>query len=760
MKTNFKIFLYISTFVSTTLLASNKLHLVTNGKSDYKIVISSSASYWDSLSASELKKYIFEISGAIIPIFNDESPILQREIIIGKNKHSTNVDTSGIKYDGFIIKTENEKLYFIGGKRKGTLNAIYTFLERFLGCRMYSSTFKKIPSQKTITLPSINILENPAFEYRDIYYYETSNDEYCRWHKLVDSEDKKIWGLFVHTFQTLLPADQYFEKHPEYFALRGNIRVPEQLCLSNPDVLKIVIENLKKRMAENPDAKIWSVSQNDNYSFCQCKECSRIDSIENSPSGSIINFVNKIAKEFPDKIISTLAYQYSRKPPVNIKPEKNVNIMLCTIECYRTKPLNDKSDSTNSSFIEDFKGWTGLTNNIFLWDYVVQFSNLISPFPNFHILQPNIQLFAKHKIKMMFQQGAGKRNATEFGELRTYLIAKLLWNPYVNIDSVMNDFLYGYYGKAGKFIREYIDLMQNALIKSGHNLWIYSNPVEQMKYFLTPELMKRYQDIFDRAEKSVMNQKDFLRRIKIARLPLIYAELEQAKATAHIKNKLVIKKANNKYEPNPYIFNLLNQFEKTTAPLKDVFLNESGLTPEKYISSYKSIVSKTMYNPLALNKPVKFLKIPDWDKYPANREKSLTDGIRGDEDHKFNWTGFEGNDMEVIVDLQKITVVKKVSIAFLQNVFSWIFLPEKIEVSYSEDGINFLPVKEIINTTPATKDELKSPIFAFIKNFVIEFEPMNVRYIKIFAKSVKTCPQWHPGYPDKAWIFTDEIVIE
>jgi len=754
---NYKIF---STYflISMILYAqTEKLNLTLNGKSEYQIVLSDSASYWDSLAAKELKKYIEKISGAIIPIVSDNQPLQTKEIIIGKNNRSVHIDKSPIKYDGFIIKTEGEKLYFIGGKEKGTLNAVYSFLEKYLNCRMYSASVQIIPYQTTIILPQINTLENPVFEYRDIHYYETTNDEYCRWHKLVDSHDKKQWGMFVHTFQTLVPPDKYFDSHPEYFALRGNIRVREQLCLSNPEVLKIVINELRRRMTENPQAKIWSVSQNDNYSYCQCPECRKIDEQEGSPSGSIINFVNKIAREFPDKIISTLAYQYSRKPPKNIKPEKNVNIMLCSIECNRTKPLD--VDSNSAAFVNDLIEWSKITNNIFLWDYVVQFSNLISPFPNFQVLQPNIQLFAKHNIKMMFQQGAGHCNVTEFGELRTYLIAKLLWNPNINVDSVMNDFLYGYYGPAGKYIREYIDLMRNELIKSGHDLWIYSNPVVQMNYFLTPELMKIYKKIFDEAENSVRDQEDFLKRVKIARLPLIFAELEQAKATAKDNNILVIKKNKNKYETNPFIISLLNEFENTIKDLDNVFIHEHGLTAEIYISRYKSILSKTMYNPIALNKPVTFLTEPNW-KYLANGKKSLTDGLRGDEDHFFNWVGYEGNDMEVIVDLQKIQTIRKISIAFLQNVFSWIFLPEKVEISISKDGNNFNTISVIPNTISATRKELEAPIYAFIKDFTCQFNPVKTRFVKIKATSIKTCPRWHPGYPEKAWIFTDEIVIE
>jgi hypothetical protein len=753
IKILYKAFLF-SIFVLINIHAqTDKINLVNNHKSKYKIVISGLASRWDSLAASELKNYLQKISGVAIPISDDSSPSQSKEIIIGRNNRTKDIDTSSIKADGFIIKTVDDKIYFMGGGRKGTLNSVYSFLEKYLGCKMYSAEIQIIPKQRSIILPQIDVVENPAFEYRDISYYENTKDEYCHWHKLVDSEDKNIWGMFVHTFQSLLPESQYFEEHPEYFALRGDIRVPEELCLSNPDVFKIVVDELKKRMAEHPEAKIWSVSQNDNETFCQCPECRKIDEQEDSPSGSIIIFVNKIAREFPDKIISTLAYRYSRKAPKYIKPEKNVNIMLCSIECYRTKPLD--ADTTSAGFVNDLIDWSKLTNNIFLWDYVVQFSNLVSPFPNFQVLQPNIQLFAKHKIKMMFQQGAGERNATEFGELRTYLIAKLLWNPNINVDSVMNDFLSGYYGAAGKYLNEYIGLMQNELIKSNHQLWIYSNPIDQQKDFLTPELMKKYNSLFDKAEQSVIKRKDFLQRVKIARLPIMYAMLEQAK----ISSGLVIKKGENKFETNPQIISLLNNFSSVTKYLDYVFLNEKGLTPEKYISRYKTMLSKTMQNPLGLNMPVQFLTLPNW-KYPANGEKSLTDGICGDEDHLFNWVGFEGNDMEVVVDLQKNKFVKKVSADFIQNVFSWIFLPEQFEVSISNDGKVFKTVSTIKNTVPVTKEELASPIFAFIKNFSCGFEPVQTRYIKVKAMNMSICPRWHPGYPLKAWIFTDEIVIE
>jgi hypothetical protein len=731
--------------------------IVSDGESDYSIVISRTASHRDSLAATEFQKYIELISGVRIQILNDSSPNSQFEIVIGKNERSKNIDVSDLRYDGYKIKTVGHKIYFLGTGTKGVLNAIYTFLEKYLDCRMYSYDKPLIPERKTIELPSIDLTDNPVFEYRDISYSQSRQDKYCHWHKLTDSGDRKAWGMFVHTFQTLLPPQKYFADHPEYFALRGNIRVPEEPCLSNPEVLKIMTDELRKRIRKNPSAKYWSVSQNDNFSYCQCPDCSKIDKYEESPAGSVIHFVNKIAKGFPDKIISTLAYQYSRKAPKHVIPEKNVNIMLCTIECYRTKPLAD--DTSNTGFLEDLKNWSRLTNNILIWDYVVQFSNLISPFPNFQVLQPNIQLFAKYGVKMMFQQGAGGNRATEFGELRTYLIAKLLWNPNINFDSTLNDFLNGYYGKAGIYIREYIDLMQKELLKSGARLWIYSNPVEEMTSFLTPDLLDKYNGIFDNAELALTTDPLFLERVRIAGLPLIYAMLEQAKIIREGEKGLFIKKSETEYEINPRIDSLLKYFWAPIAKTNNVFVNEKSLSAEKFIDRYKTMLSKSMYNPLGLGKPVQFITKPNW-KYPANGEKSLTDGFRGDEDYLYNWVGYEGNDMEVIVDLQKTSTIKKVSVDFLQNVFSWIFLPEEMEVSISDDGKDFKVESVVKNTTPPTKEELASPIYTFIKNFSCQFTQVKARYIKVKAINMKICPRWHPGYPDKAWIFTDEIVIE
>jgi len=134
--------------------------------------------------------------------------------------------------------------------------------------------------------------------------------------------------------------------------------------------------------------------------------------------------------------------------------------------------------------------------------------------------------------------------------------------------------------------------------------------------------------------------------------------------------------------------------------------------------------------------------------------RALTDGLRGIDDYHFNWLGFEGKDLEAIIDLGKETTVKEISADFLQDIQSWVFLPKSFTAYYSTDGEELTKIGTVENITPDNKTG------AFIQSFSIEAEHIKARYIRIRAESMKTCPAWHIGSGEKSWIFTDEIVVK
>lgn len=728
----------------------NSLELVRNGHSAYRIALSGKASEIDKKAAGELQKYLNEISGVSLPIITAPDHSGDSLIWVGSAGHvqdfPARLDWENFEDAGFCIRTEGTNLIIAGGKVKGSLYGVYSFLEKYLGCRKFSPTVEVIPKRKTITLHPIDDTQVPALKSRRELFYEPG---YADWLKLESYTDN--WGLFVHTFSTLVPPEEYFKDHPEYFSKGPSGRVPDaQLCLTNPDVLTIVIKALKKRIQENPESQFWSVSQNDTFGPCECDECKKINDEEGSPSGSLLAFINKVADEFPDKTISTLAYEYSRAAPKHIKPRKNVNIMLCSIECNRSRSI--EADTGSRSFVKDVVDWTNLTSNIFLWDYVVQFSNYVSPFPNFRVLQPNIRFFVKHGITSVFEEGNSALEG-EFVELRSYLIAKLLWNPDLNVDSVINDFLKGYYGKAAPYLRRYIDTMHDALELSGENLSIYGSPLPSKTGYLSPKFMKKYVQLFDQAEAAVRHEPVILERVQAARLPLQFAQIEQAKAYGVGERGFYTVSKDGTSKVRPAISALLQTFVERCKRAGIHCLVEGGLPPDQYLERTEQRMKVTSKKHLAMFKPVT-LTTPAHPRYRNGDGGALTDGLKGWEDFHMNWLGWQGEDMEAVIDLGRPAKISTISTDFLQNGDASIFLPLDVEYAVSDDGRNYRQVALVKNEVSERKEG------AFIHSFSKGITQQRARYIRVKASNMKTCPPWHRGAGGPAWIFADEIVVE
>jgi len=738
------------------LRCENKLDitLVNNGHCDYQIVISPSANEIEQRAAAEFQKYIGEISATILPIVTDSSKEAEFEVLIGRSNRIQKLlpgfNFSSLEDDGFIVKTKEKKLIILGGKRKGTLYGVYSFLEHYLGCRKYSAKVSYIPTLKSITIHNSDDTQVPFIKHREAHFPDPFVQEYADWHKLHSRFDRQeAWGFWVHTFGRLVPSGEYFETHPEYFTLLGGKRIPNgQLCLTNPGVYPILVEALKKFMEEKPGAHYWSVSQNDNYNECQCENCLKLKEKYRASSGRILDFVNRVAREFPEKTISTLAYQYSRSAPQGIKPDKNVNIMLCSIECNRSEPL--ATDPRSESFRKDIIDWGKLTDNILMWDYVVQFRNLVSPFPNLRVLQPNIKFFVDNNVRMMFQQGCGG-NIGEFCELRAYLITKLLWNPDADVNAIMDDFLNGYYGAAGKFIRKYIDIMHDALEQSGDSLYIYGYPYDAIDSYLTPELIKTYSAIFDHAEQAVSDQAELLERVKIARLPLEFAILDISLRNVN-DDMTYFDKTGDDWKVKPDMRQRLNNFVDLANKAGIKRLEEHGTSPGEYQKSIEQQLRVSVKGNLAFGKPVK-LNTQYSEKYPVGGGTALTDGLHGPNDYHCNWLGFEDEHLEAIIDLGEVQEISRIKTTFLQQWYAWIWLPLKVEFYLSENGENFELLASIKNTVPDTEPE------AFTKEFNVEATGKTARYIKVFAESRLKCPDWHIGAGGKGWIFIDEIAV-
>lgn len=718
--------------------------LVKEGKPMSRIVVASDSKN-DRSAAVLLNDFVGRISGCTLPIVQDaKAKPRKNDIVIGDRSVVRLADevqkASLLKEDGFLLSSKDGILKIVGGGDKGSIYGVVTLLEKYLGVDYWGENEYSLTKTKTLTLPVISTFENPTFSYRQTGCYAARKDSiYKLWYRMEEPEEVFAAGLWVHTFDKLLPSDVYGKTHPEYYSYFKGKRHPgkaSQWCLTNPDVFEIVAKRVDSIFKANPDKHIISISQNDgNYTNCTCDNCKAIDDREGALSGSLIWFLNKLAARFPDKEFSTLAYLYTMNPPAHIKPLPNVNIMLCDIDCEREVSLTE--NRSGQQFVKAMKGWAAITNNIFVWDYGINFDGYLSPFPNFHILQDNIQLFRDHHATMHHSQIAGSKGG-DFAELRAYLVAKLMWNADANVDSLMHHFLNGYYGAAGPYIYQYVKVMEGALLGSGKRLWIYDSPVSHKAGMLKPELMRRYNALFDGAEKAVANDEQLLKRVRRTRLPLQFSELEIAR-TESVKDL-------------DKITEQLSLFESRVKELDVPTLNERNNSPVEYCQLYRQRYMPRSEKSLAEGAKV-ICAVEPTGRYKQIADVALTDGLFGGSTFVESWVGWEGKDASFTVDLGAVKEFHSVEADFLHQLGQWILLPTQVTYSYSNDGVNFTTWEE--HNLPEDRSvEVK---FKGVKSN--SATPIKARYIKVDVVATKECPSWHYGVGHPSWFFVDEISV-
>lgn len=461
--------------------------LFRDGKSDYKIVISASASTSEKTAAKELQQYIEQMSGCLLPITNDLNTSSPR-VIVGYNARLallTGTMEPAANDESFTYQTVGKDLLIWGGSQRGTMYGVFAFLERELGIHWLTPKCTVLPTHHSWKLRKLNHSEKPFLDFRYSNYFVASNvpqwsahtRENMKWSPTINEYGniEAYWG--AHTMGEFVTTKEFFGSHPEYFCLRDGKRYGGygQLCLSNPEVLEVCKTRLMQFMRRNPNYRIYSLSQNDNFLFCQCDKCRAIEDQYGGHSGLIVWFVNQVAdavkQEFPDKFVGTFAYQYSRQPPTGIKPRENVVIRLCSIECCFAHPL-DAGCPQNEKFMCDLKGWAELAPHLFIWDYIVDYAQYIAPWPNFQVLGPNIKVFGDNKAIGVFEEAQYQSAGAEFDELKAWVVNQLLWNPEQDVDSLVSIFVKGYYGKAAPYVKEYYDLCQS-LVKPDLHYGIY-----------------------------------------------------------------------------------------------------------------------------------------------------------------------------------------------------------------------------------------------------------------------------------------------
>ena len=463
-----------------------------NALRGWDIVVAESASPSERYAAEEFQRVFALASGTKMPIHNSPRAATGH-VFIGPdagNAAGLRPFANSITGDEDLgIAIADTSIWLTGGRPRGTLYGVYTFLENNLGVRFLTADHTHVPPLKPgAAIEQSRKTYHPPLEFRSSFYGENdANVAFAtRLRNNTNTGDLKLGGrtpmrLINHSFAHYVPWKKYGVEHPEYYnELNGkrpaNVTDEQfnpgiQLCLTNPDVLRIVTEGVLRDLAAQPGLRNISVSQNDNYSHCRCSKCSAIDEREGSPMGSLLTFVNavadEVAKKHPNVLVGTLAYQYSRKPPKTVRPRANVQIQLCSIECCMNHPLEDASCPLNKPFHDDMDGWGKISDKIYVWYYITNFANYLLPCPNLRIIEPDVRYFVRNGVHGLLMQGAYNVIGAEFSGLRNYVTSRLLWDPTLSGRKLADEFLDLHYAEAAGPIREFLKYSHDHAAASG-----------------------------------------------------------------------------------------------------------------------------------------------------------------------------------------------------------------------------------------------------------------------------------------------------
>ena len=525
------------------------LTVADEGSTALCLALSNEATPAERSAAEELASYLQRVTSASFPIViesrvEDGSPA----IWIGPTAMSRRlgIDEQRLGPEEWRIRTDGENLVLVGGRPRGTLYAVYRFLEDYVGVRWWTPFEETVPHRPDLSIGEIDVGGQPAFAYRDLHGVRgpvvfharnRANGHYSFLSAAYGGNEGYGPPYHVHTFFMYLPPDEHFGSHPEFYSEIEGVRVAErsQLCLTNDALLDLLEAKLRiyieasRAEAQSKQAvppRLFDFSHNDWGRPCTCKPCTELVEREGGQAGPLVHFINRlaqrIAEDYPDVYLDTLAYTHTFRPPRDLRLADNVVLRLAALQ-YRdfAKPVTHPA---NREYREAIDGWRKQTDHLRIWDYTVTFGRRANnlPFPNLPVVAADFRYYLDHGVEGLFVQH-DHPVLSDMRDLKLWIVLKLAEDPTRDLDELVRDFTDGFYGPAAETIRAYLTRLERAAKRKPASIRFHMS-YEQYRY-LEPNLIRRSQALFDLAERQVGDDAVLLRRLRFARLSLDRATL-------------------------------------------------------------------------------------------------------------------------------------------------------------------------------------------------------------------------------------------
>lgn len=507
-----------------------KLTIAGNDISEYVIIRSEEADVCVKHAADELKAYIEKTVGA------------QLEITGEKGSHTRVIElvvdeSGGHGVEGFTIAVENGNLFITGGTKRGCLYGVYEFLESYVGWRFMPEYVEYLYEAESVDVPEgTKDTQQAIFEERLTSYTkgfpgstgENSSDLNCVVRRKMNGGT--AGGYHYSAEQGGGHGRTFINAHSFMYQMPDVCDARTQPCLSDEknfqNCMAFLFNLADERMGWGAEVTQLAVGPNDNNNFCTCAECTKAAAEEGGQSGPLIRFVNRCQLElqkyekYKHIQVFTLAYGYTSTmdPPKVTRPADGVVVCCCASQACNNHAMNDPDCPWNVTFSEQLDGWLKICDNVYAWHYTTNFPFAMSILGNFNVLREDARYLAEKGVKSIYFEGTGFRyyEAT-MGDLRCYLLSKLLWDPYMSeeeYNALIDEFFMIMYGGGYKELHEYMDIMTEAAnrAKPSHFLGNRESPVQTVLYAYIAQNFEHMLDLFERAEAltETQEQKDRL----------------------------------------------------------------------------------------------------------------------------------------------------------------------------------------------------------------------------------------------------------
>ena len=501
---------------------SYAMQITDEGRPVATIIVSSRATEAERFAAQELQKYVRQISGAELSIATEAGGA---RLLIGGTAEGAIArrDLRDADPDAFIVRTVGDDLVLVGATDRGTLYAVYDFLEKELGCRWLGpgEKWEEVPERASIEIGKVDRSEQPGMKYRFLRMtvvgepgsrvYDTMS--WAAKNKInigsgwppaeLPEEITKRGGfrawMSPHVIRRLLNVDEYFDAHPEWYALRGGKRVKierAQLCTTNPEVVDVIAERMGEMFDARPEVDFMGLGQADGTAFCECDKCTALDTGEIWPSTSgekpviterWLSFINAVARKLqvthPGKKIYTLAYHQTFRPPdpETMKPEPNVMIQVVNSRpnyvCFVHR-FEKEGCPRHARFRKGLEDWVAITpGGVMVYEYTPHSTFCAMPFPAPRKFAADIKYL--HRAGVVGYEGqSGPKIWGTYG-ITLYTIARTTWDPGLDTEALVKDYCDMAFREASEPMQRFIATIEAGLEAADHitdGIWTYMTP--------------------------------------------------------------------------------------------------------------------------------------------------------------------------------------------------------------------------------------------------------------------------------------------